>query len=295
MLEASGCRMAYFLFVDESGQDHRESPYEVLAGIAVQDRDLWNLVKAVQDTELKCFGVRYSAGPRELKAKKILKRKVFRLADQMALFTENDRTPLAHAALVNGASANKAQLTALAQAKLAYVSELFEICARYRVKIFASMVKAGASDHPVDYLRKDYAFLFERFFYFLEDTDPNASGIIVFDELEKSRSHLLVNQMDRYFKRTQKGRTRAGQIVPEPFFVHSDLTTGIQIADLVAYILSWGFRTPELELAKRDELEPFIELVCRLRHRAIRQINNNPRFIIWSIAVTDLAPDGSIV
>ena len=32
--------MAYFLFVDESGQDHRESPCEVLAGVAVEDRDL---------------------------------------------------------------------------------------------------------------------------------------------------------------------------------------------------------------------------------------------------------------
>jgi len=32
--------MAYFLFVDESGHDQGESPYEVLGGIAVEDRDL---------------------------------------------------------------------------------------------------------------------------------------------------------------------------------------------------------------------------------------------------------------
>ena len=31
--------MAYFLFIDESGQDHRDSPYEVLAGVAIEDRD----------------------------------------------------------------------------------------------------------------------------------------------------------------------------------------------------------------------------------------------------------------
>ena len=40
--------MAYLLFVDESGQDRHKAPYEVLAGIAVLDRDLWNLVVAVQ-------------------------------------------------------------------------------------------------------------------------------------------------------------------------------------------------------------------------------------------------------
>ncbi|MFQ5615791.1 MAG: DUF3800 domain-containing protein [Anaerolineales bacterium] len=37
-----------------------------------------------------------------------------------------------------------------------------------------------------------------------------------------------------------------GQITPEPFFVHSDLTTGVQLADLVAYLISWGFRTGDM-------------------------------------------------
>ena len=42
------------------------------------------------------------------------------------------------------------------------------------------------------------------------------------------------------------GRHRASRIIPEPFFAHSDLTTGVQIADLVAYVISWGFRTPRM-------------------------------------------------
>jgi len=43
--------MAYFLSVDESGHDRRESPYEVLAGVAVEDRDLWNLIQALRAAE----------------------------------------------------------------------------------------------------------------------------------------------------------------------------------------------------------------------------------------------------
>jgi hypothetical protein len=62
--------LAFFLFVGESGQDYRESPYEVLAGIAVEDRDLWSLVTALQDAEVRIFGRRYSSEGRELKAKK---------------------------------------------------------------------------------------------------------------------------------------------------------------------------------------------------------------------------------
>ena len=95
-------------------------------------------------------------------------------------------------------------------------------------------------------LRKDYAYLFERFFYFLEDNAAGEQGIVVFDELEKSQSHLLIDQMRRYFADTVVGQQRSNRIIPEPFFVHSDLTTGVQIADLVAYVISWGFRTPEM-------------------------------------------------
>lgn len=75
--------MAYLLFIDESGQDQRESPYEVLAGIAVRDVDLWLLITQVAELELHHFGRRYSDGRGELKAKKILKRKTFRQASQL--------------------------------------------------------------------------------------------------------------------------------------------------------------------------------------------------------------------
>src|SRR5438067_12093330 len=80
--------MAYFLFIDESGQDHKASPYEVLAGVAVADRDLWNLIKAIQDTEARTFGRRYSLGHAELKGKKLLSRKVFRKASQLPLMKD---------------------------------------------------------------------------------------------------------------------------------------------------------------------------------------------------------------
>lgn len=137
-------------------------------------------------------------------------------------------------------------------------------------------------------LRKDYAYLFERFFYFLEDiaieTGHAQQGLVVFDELEKSRSHILVGQIYAYFKETAIGRQRASLIIPEPFFVHSDLTTGIQIADLVAYSISWGFRTPRMTKSRREELGPYANQIARLRHRSLRERRGNKNFEIWSIA-----------
>ena len=282
--------MAYFLFIDESGQDRTDSPYEVLAGIAVEDRNLWNFIQAVQQAEIRQFGTRYSHGHRELKAKKILNRKTFRKAHQLSPFTPEERQLFARRCLEEGHAAGLREITALAQAKLAYIQELLEICSSFRCKAFASIIDAdGPEAHACDLLRRDYCYLFERYFYFLEDKDEDASGVVVFDELEKSQSHILVGQMDTYFKRSAKGRLRARQIIPEPFFVHSDLTTGIQLADLVAYIASWGFRTRTLTAPAREELRPFVDAICQLRHRSIREINGNPNFEIWSFtAIKDL-------
>jgi len=51
-------------------------------------------------------------------------------------------------------------------------------------------------------------FLFERFFYYLEDIGPAAMGAVVCDELEEARSHILVDQMYACFADTAKGRQR---------------------------------------------------------------------------------------
>ncbi len=111
----------------------------------------------------------------------------------------------------------------------------------------------------------------------------------MFDELEKIQSHLLVNQMDRYFKLTARGRQRASQILPAPFFVHSDLTTGVQIADLVAYIVSWGVRFGGMDRPARSQLVSYGAQVCRMRYHTTREVEGNPAFPIWSFAfITDL-------
>jgi hypothetical protein len=278
--------VAHFLFVDESGHDRRESPYEVLAGVAVADRDLWNLIQALWASEVQHFGLRYTSDRGELKAKKLLNRKTFRLAAQLPPMEMEERAGLARECLLNGAGAGKRQLTALAQAKIAYVADAIEICARFRCTAFASIVDTRAPrPSNATVLRKDYAYLFERFFYFLEDVAPEAHGIVVFDELERIQSHILTEQMSRYFRDTWTGRTRSSRVIPEPFFVHSELTTGVQLADLVAYLLSWGFRIQGMDEPAREELQPLVDRVRHLRHRAVRDRLGNPQFVIWSFAL----------
>lgn len=275
--------MAYLLFIDESGHDLNDSPYEVIAGVAVEDSNLWNLIRKVQELEIEHFGTRYSKGKREIKAKTILKRKTFRLAQQMPVIPFEQRRELACRCLEFGESASRMELTALAQAKLSFVKEVLRAIASYNCRVFAAISSERVlADSPEDFLRKDYVYLLERFFYFLEDRDFS-SGIMVFDELEKAQSHILIEQIENYFKKTANGRQRSNLIIPEPFFVHSDLTTGIQLADLVAYLVCWGFRLGGMSKNFRKELLPFVDLIKELRYRTSKNVKGIRECEIWSI------------
>lgn len=93
-----------------------------------------------------------------------------------------------------------------------------------------------------EYLRKDQVFLFERYFYFLEQKPE--TGLIVMDETERIEDRAFVNKMHRYFTKTHTGRQRTVRIVPVPFFVSSDMAYPVQVADLCIYAINWGFRLP---------------------------------------------------
>lgn len=288
--------MSYLFFVDESGQDHGPSPYEVLAGVAIHDTQLWDLIGDLKTAEKTFFGGRVTLGPGELKATKLLKRKTFRLAAQLPPIPAAQRSGLAEAAILNGANPTRERLTALAQAKIDYCSYVFERCAARNVRFFASIVMPGAERPTGSMLRKDYAYLFERLFYFIDAQQEHERGFVVFDELERSRAHLLSDQMSAYFEQTRTGQRRAARIIPEPFFVHSELTTGVQIADLVAYVISWNVRVGAMGRPRREELDELGQSVLAGPHRAVLpRMGYRDGFVVWSFAVIDdLRPRGEI-
>jgi len=287
--------MGYFLFVDESGSDRGESPYEVLAGISIEDRNLWGFITKIQEVEKEYFGQRISPGKLELKGKKLLKRKTFKHKNQLPPIHAHQRTELVKYLLEkkNGENPTKEELTALGQAKIAFVERVLEVCDQFQMKAFASIISPSAKKPEGYFLRKDYAFLFERFFYFLEEKDSGFLGLVVFDELERTQCHLLIDQMARYFIDTANGRERSSRIIPEPFFVHSHLTTLIQVVDVIAYIISWGVRWGEMKEPVRDELVPLAQSVERLKFRATLEEKRLPRgekmknFKVWGFSYLD--------
>lgn len=258
--------MSWALFLDESGQDQRHSPYEVLAGLAVEDRQVWPLIRDLSDAQQMFFGLRlFEAYGREAKAQKLLDRKTFKHAGQGPALDRHRCAMLARELLLDGTAPSRDRLTALGQAKVAYCQFALGLVRRHGAKVFASVVPQGAPRPArAEALRKDYAFLFERFYYFLNGLPADPMGYLVFDELDRSAAHILLGQVSNYFIRTQNGRVRSRLIIPEPFFVHSDLTTLVQMADIVAYVISWGLRLRRMTLPARIELQPLADMVQSL-------------------------------
>ncbi len=257
------------LFIDESGHDHKEMPCEVLAGIVVAEQNLWNMIRAIRSAEQEHFGgYLRDLLSEERKARKLLKRKRFRTAERGASFCPGEQTTLANSLLRKGKEAKSKgsdacgetakELIAYSRSVLDFVHHVLDIAASFNLRVIASVVDCRAPRPEPGRLRKDYVYVFERYFYFLERTPPSERGLIVFDELDKAQSHVLLKQMGAYFLETETGRYRSSRIVPEPFFVHSALTTGIFLADLAAYMLGWAWRLrSRMNQPCRDELRPY--------------------------------------
>jgi hypothetical protein len=97
--------------------------------------------------------------------------------------------------------------------------------------------------------------------------------------------------MEKYFIETFKGRIRSARIIPEPFFVHSDLTKAVQITDIVAYCLNWGIRLKRTTEPTRPEMEPFGQGALDLKHVGKRFDDDGNEWPVYGVTyIDDLRP-----
>src|ERR1700722_11597042 len=94
--------MAWLLFLDESGHDHKQMPYEVRGGIALQDGLLWPFTRAVQQLERFAFGCALHEFQKELKGSTLLDKKRFKFANQASPMGTTERQKHSRAFLTKG-------------------------------------------------------------------------------------------------------------------------------------------------------------------------------------------------
>lgn len=164
------------------------------------------------------------------------------------------------------------EFAAYGQASLDMAQGIFELLHQCEAHLFACAIPRGVRPPTGfqynEYLRKDHVFLFERYFYFLEEKQDD--GLIVMDESEREQDKRFVRRLQRYFSRTSSGRYRASSIIPVPFFVGSDMAEAIQAADVCIYAINWGFRLPSrgMDADARSEIaDNFGPWLARLQYR----------------------------
>jgi hypothetical protein len=240
--------MAWLLFLDESGHDHKQMPYEVRGGVAIQDSQLWPFTRAMQQCERLSFGCSLHEYQKELKGSTLLDNKRFKFANQAGPMPAAERQKHSRGFLAKGlqkANPTSTEFCAYGQACIEMARGMFQLLREHDAVLFASMIPKGsgkATGPAEEYLRKDRVFLFERYFYFLEEQQQN--GLLIMDGTEKNADRKFVRQLERYFLKTNTGRYRTHWIVPTPYFVSSDMAYPIQAADLCIYCLNWSFRLP---------------------------------------------------
>lgn len=256
--------MSWLLFLDESGHDHKNTPYEVRGGIAVHATKLWPLIQAVRTLEQSLFGSSLHDHGTEIKGHKLLDKDRFAWAAQSPPFDDAARRKHALNFLNCKGQARtprRDEFTAYGQACLAFVERTAETLRSHGCRLFASMIPCmkPPRDARTDVPRKDVVFLLERYFYFLEEAQE--SGLIVMDGTDKNTDRDFVRRMTQYFTGTLTGKQRTKWVVPVPLFVESDMAYGVQLADLCIYCLNWGYRTSKMTGRVRTDVRDFAWLL----------------------------------
>lgn len=263
--------MSILLFLDESGHDHKNAPYEVRGGIALPAERLWPFVRAVKRLEESCFGDHLYRYKTEIKGHRLLDKHRFKWANQEPTLDDLARRKHAIGFLNKGVrkqAPTRLEFTAYGQACIEMVRGVFETLRTHQARLFAvaipRSVEKPSSFEAEEYLRKDYVFLLERFFYFLEE--KKETGLLVMDQTDQTEDRRFVRRLERYFTLTQPGRHRTARIVPSPFFVSSDMAYPVQVADVCIYCVNHAFRLPALGMDAPVRPEVQAEALYHLRN-----------------------------
>lgn len=225
-------------------------PLEVRGGVAIHSSKVWSFIQGWQAAGKEAFGPMFAELGGEIKGCKLLDRKRRNWASQMTQLNSRSRHRGVSRFLtrkLQHENRTRRDFTAYGQACDLMACRIFELLFKYEAKLFASLIPRGTrrphgfrNNH---YLRKDHVFLQERFFYFLEQKKEH--GLFVMDQTEKRNDRRFVKRLHNYYTQTQTGISRTQWIVPSPLFVDSEMSVGIQAADLCLYCINWGFRRPE--------------------------------------------------
>jgi len=202
-------------FVDESWQTTKDNKFKVgvLSAIQIKSHDFNECSQHIYNLKARHLG--FNAGDIEIKGRSILRAYLFKLESKGIPSRELN----------------------LARDIISYAESL-------GTKIFASVVfseqEVDLACANVDALERPFFFLFERIDLFMKENYPGLIAKVTFDDRGIRFNKTLSKSVSNFSHKSSTGRL-FDNILNVPFFAISSENVGIQIADMVAYILANRF------------------------------------------------------
>ncbi len=259
--------MGWSLFIEEPGDHQLTLPYGVLAGLAVEDRVIWQLARKLKRAEIDFFGSRLVDFYSLFNIETILDIEADQIASSSIDLDAAERLRLVReCAGLSPLQLSNIQSFALAQSRFLFCKHALEILLDYDVKGFATLIPANQIN--ISYasgLRKDYSFFFERFNLLVSEQSIKSIGSIIIDGCRSDEKYVSINSMTEYFEKTTKGRLISQRIIPEPLMANDTLSTINKAAVIYSYVLSYGVRLSGMINDRRYDLDALVKICNLLR------------------------------
>jgi hypothetical protein len=132
-----------------------------------------------------------------------------------------------------------------------------QLAERRAVVMAAVIDKRYLHDH-VDHAilhKKAYEFLLERIEHYMNEYHPKHNALIVMDDTSRQLNR-AVAMKHAWFQRAGNQNLQFRHIVEYPFFTRSELSHGVQLADLLAYSVYRAFKDENLAYSYFERVLP---------------------------------------
>ena len=277
--------MGWSLFIEEPGDHQLTLPYGVLAGLAVEDRVIWQLARKLKRAEIDFFGSRLVNFCSLFTIESILDIEADQIASSSIDLDAAERLQLVReCAGLNPLQLSTKHSFALTQSRFLFCKHALEILLDYNVKGFATLIPTNQINISyLNGLRKDYSFFFERFNLFLSDYSQGSIGSIVVDECRSDEKYVSVISITEYFEKTTKGRLISQNLIPEPLMANDSLSTINKAAVIYSNILSYGVRLSGMMNNRRYDLDALVR-ICNLMRTSYPSRDGKKH---WSVIYLD--------
>ena len=141
------------------------------------------------------------------------------------------------------------------------VEVFFSQLEKRRMVVIACVVdrrKLKEETSPVFVHEKAYELILERIQHYMSANHPKHKAIMVMDNTGKNENQKIALNHAK-FQRHGNVNMRFRQIVEYPFFVQSELSNGVQLADLLAYCVFRAFEREEPSYAPLQMIVPHLD------------------------------------